>query len=347
MLSQILVAFTIEFDNEFEHRMPHRTTDHGGTAGPWLVSLAMYSNCMQFVGEDGVHASELENLARTKTNLNGMKRWGYIVVGLDGIIRATAKGKMARDQWRPLFDEIEKRWQKRFGSDAIARLRDSLRAVTGRLDIELPDCLPILGYGLYSKNLSDHSGSDRSRRSRLQKTAGCMRARKDRREDLPLSALLSRVLLAFAIEFERESDLSLAIAANLLRVLNEKGMPVRDLPLVTGVSKESLSMAMGVLEKKHIVIVESHNRAKIVRLTRKGQELQDASGALIGAIERRWQSRFGTDNLRESLERLVNDAELRAGLEPYPDNWRASVRKPETLPHYPMVLHRGGFPDGS
>ena len=24
-----------------------------------------------------------------------------------------------------------------------------------------------------------------------------------------------------------------------------------------------------------------------------------------------------------------------------------SVRQPETLPHYPMVLHRGGFPDGS
>jgi len=25
-LSQTLVAFTIEFDNEFEHRMPHRTS---------------------------------------------------------------------------------------------------------------------------------------------------------------------------------------------------------------------------------------------------------------------------------------------------------------------------------
>ena len=35
------------------------------------------------------------------------------------------------------------------------------------------------------------------------------------------------------------------------------------------------------------------------------------------------------------------------GLEPYPDGWRAKVRKPDTLPHYPMVLHRGGFPDGS
>jgi hypothetical protein len=35
------------------------------------------------------------------------------------------------------------------------------------------------------------------------------------------------------------------------------------------------------------------------------------------------------------------------GLEPYPDGWRASLRRPNTLPHYPMILHRGGFPDGS
>jgi hypothetical protein len=38
---------------------------------------------------------------------------------------------------------------------------------------------------------------------------------------------------------------------------------------------------------------------------------------------------------------------LLAGLEPYPDNRRAAVPAPVTLPHYPMVLHRGGYPDGS
>jgi len=37
-----------------------------------------------------------------------------------------------------------------------------------------------------------------------------------------LSALLSRVLLAFAIDFERESDLSLAISANVVRVSMRK-----------------------------------------------------------------------------------------------------------------------------
>jgi hypothetical protein len=56
--------------------------------------------------------------------------------------------------------------------------------------------------------------------------------------------------------------------------------------------------------------------------------------------------------LRKSLEPLVGDgtaehSPLFKGIEPYPDGWRASVRKPETLPHYPMVLHRGGYPDGS
>jgi hypothetical protein len=77
LLSQVLVAFTIEFDNEFEHQMPHRTT-WGPAAhsrrGPWLVSLVMWSNFMQFVGEDGVPLRELVELARI-TNLKCLERW--------------------------------------------------------------------------------------------------------------------------------------------------------------------------------------------------------------------------------------------------------------------------------
>jgi hypothetical protein len=38
LLSQVLVAFTIELDNEFEHRMPHHTAKHRGSRDvPWLV----------------------------------------------------------------------------------------------------------------------------------------------------------------------------------------------------------------------------------------------------------------------------------------------------------------------
>ena len=57
LLSHALVAFTIEFDNEFEHQAPHRTTNHSLTAGtrhvPWLVSMVMWSNFMRFVGQEG------------------------------------------------------------------------------------------------------------------------------------------------------------------------------------------------------------------------------------------------------------------------------------------------------
>jgi DNA-binding MarR family transcriptional regulator len=361
LLSQVLVAFTIEFDNEFENQMPHRTTSHGSTDGapwgPWLASLVMWTNCMQFVREGGVTVGELEHLARTKTNWNGMERWGYIVVEPDPadkrpkpprsawLVRCTPKGRMAQAVWRPLFDAIEKRWQVRFGKDQIDQVRASLEALIGQLDVELPDCLPILGYGLFSKG-PDRKGPATAVRD---DSAG---------PHLPLSALLSRVLLAFAIEFERESDLSLAVCANVMRVLDEQGVRVRDIPLLTGVSKEAISMALGFLQKKRIAVIErdqTSSRAKVARLTAKGREARDAYLKLLDTIEERWQARYGRDTiraLRELLERLAGEptsqpSPLFRGLEPYSDGWRASVRKPSMLPHYPMVLHRGGFPDGS
>ena len=61
LLSQVLVAFTIECDNEFEHQTPHTTSNYGSTGqGPWLASMAMWWTCMRFVGEEGIRASELE-----------------------------------------------------------------------------------------------------------------------------------------------------------------------------------------------------------------------------------------------------------------------------------------------
>lgn len=304
-----------------------------------------------------MHVRELEKLARTKTNLNGMERWGYIVIEpdpadrrpkpprSDWLIRATPAGRKAQEVWRPLFSTVEKRWEERFSKEEIERLRQSLWALIRHMNLDLPDGLPILGYALFSK------GPD---------IAPCASFKNEDRttSSAPLSALLSRVLLAFAIEYEHESDLSLAISANVLRVLDEQGVLVRDLPLLCGGSKEAISMAMGILQKKHVVVIApggTGSRARVARLTPKGRETQDAYHQLLNRIERRWQLHFGKDairNLRKSLEQLVGeatsvDSPLFRGLEPYPDGWRASVRKPNTLPHFPMVLHRGGFPDGS
>src|SRR6476469_2798454 len=91
LLSQALVAFTIEVDNAFEQRMPHCTTASikakVPTRGPWLTSYAMWANFLQYVPTDGVDVQEVARLGRSTTeNLHtmaaGLHRWGYI--SLDG-----------------------------------------------------------------------------------------------------------------------------------------------------------------------------------------------------------------------------------------------------------------------
>ena len=358
LLSRALVAFTIEVDNEAEHRLPHRTTSHGasssgdGAPAPWLVSLAMWENCMRYVTGEPITVGDLEARARTGTNLDGMRRWGYITIdgtarkvhndrpGRNAVLRATAAGLRAREIWRPLPGFIEQRWRERLGADQLSRLRDPLTSMVSRLDPGLPDCLPILGAALLSQ------GPDPRLPPRPDGTAP---------EALPLSALLSRVLLAFALEYEREAGLSLAVAANVLRVLGTEGTRLRDLPALTGTSTASVRWALGILTRGDLAAEEpdpAASRGKVARLTPRGLEAQHRYHELTGTIERRWDDRFTpgvTGVLRASLEPLAasRPAVLSGGLEPHPDNWRASVRRPATLPHFPIVLHRGGYPDGS
>jgi methyltransferase (TIGR00027 family) len=358
LLSQALVALTIELDNEAEHRLPHRTTNFGSAGpgdGPWLVSLAMFENCLRFVTDQPITVRELETLARTGTNLDGMRRWGYLTIdgtpqrihqgraGPGAVLRATSRGLRARETWLPLPALIEARWRERFGAEPIGQLRRSLEAIAARLDPGLPDCLPILGHVLFSR------GPDPALPPRLEPPDVAA---------LPLSALLSRVLLAFALEYEAESATSLAVGANLLRVLRADGTRLRDLPSQTGISKEAMAWALGVLLRARLAVEEpdpAASRGKVARLTPAGLRARHLYRELLGTVQERWTQRFGSDTigaLRQPLEALTAAAEgqpppLFQALEPYPDNWRASVRPPRTLPYYPMVLHRGGYPDGS
>lgn len=368
LLSQILVAFTIEFDNEAEHRMPHRTTMHGKTGAkglhaPWLVSMVMWFNCMQHLGDGPIPLPELERRARTPTNLHGMQRWGYISVTNEAgarpsrpqprratsLVQATPAGQLARQTWAPLFAVIEERWRNRSGSIEIDALRTAAQTLVRYLDPQLPDCMPILGYRLTSKLLKKTSS---------RKSAASHEAKLPDPETLALPSLLSKLLLAFALEFESESPISLAICANVLRVLTAEGVRLRDLPALSGVSKESLAMAFGILRKARLAIIKKdppQNPWQIACLTERGIAVQKGYPALLSQIEQRWKSRFGEQtiaHLRAAAETILGDPAdenslLLQSIEPYPDGWRASVPRKRVLPHFPMVLHRGGYPDGS
>jgi hypothetical protein len=160
------------------------------------------------------------------------------------------------------------------------------------------------------------------------------------------------------VEFERDSRLSLAISANLLRLARDKGVRVRDLSRVSGVSKEAVVLALRCVEECRFGVIEKESQSNNVEmfvLTPEGQRARDTYRQMVCSIEKRWKANCGREHvekLRALLERMVGTSAaepspLFKGLTPYPDGWRASVCRLEQLPQYPMILHRGSFPDGS
>jgi DNA-binding MarR family transcriptional regulator len=372
LLSQLLIAFTIELDNEFERRMPHRTTSFGSFAGirtAWLGSLVLWANAMRLVPKSGMTIAELVRQARTdKLQLPGLERWGYVSITpvpaesgkkskQDGwLVTPTPTGLVAQETWRPLAGEIEVRWRERFGPDTIAAARTALAAVLGRIDLPMPEYLPIVGYGLFSQiRLEQPQSSDATPEAELAQMSLC--------------TLWAKVLLAYTIEFEFDWKISLPVSANILRLLDGKGVRIADLPRLSGISKEGVAFATGWLERNGYAALEPDSKTgkgKLIRLTSKGEEAQQAYLRRLAIVDDRWRERFGEQTiaaLRESLTALIlqkigGQFSLAEGLMPYPDGWRA--RKPYllrtlafiadpggSLPHHPMVLHRGGYPDGS
>ncbi len=358
LLSFALVSFTIEIDNAAESQTPHRTTRQGKSTalgGPWLTSMVMWLNCLKHLPDEGIMVRELERRARTGTNLNGMMRWGYIFMApspmdtrprppeRDWIVKPTAAGNAAKLVWEPLFAAIERRWEKRFGWEEIEDLRAALKEIVADLPLTLPNCMPILGFGLAMTGKAGKNGTDGE-------------AKAEPVEELNLVQLLARVLVAFALEFESVSKLSLAMCADVLRVMNEKGVRVRDLPALSGVSKEAIAMAMGFMKKRGLCVEEQAGagKARVVKLTPKGRSALESFGRILADTEARWEQRFGDRmaRLRKALEKLLGDSgrdqtELLKGTEAQKGCWRAEVPRPKTLPWFPMVLHRGGYPDGS
>ena len=127
--------------------MPHRTTRFGGPRGaPYAASLALWSNFMRAVPDEGVSVAELERRVRARLPLDGMRRWRYVTTApdpdpngkrvprRDWRITPTPVGLRAQSVWRGLPEEIERRWASRFGASAVAGIRADLEEIVRGLD---------------------------------------------------------------------------------------------------------------------------------------------------------------------------------------------------------------------
>ena len=186
-----------------------------------------------------------------RTNLDGMRRWGYITIdaaarkirhgrpGPGAVLRATPVACGPARSGLTLPGLVEQRWRDRYGARHEG-LRRALAAVTGQLDPGLPDILPILGQALFSR------GPDPVLPPRPQEPDVTT---------LPLSALLSACCWPSPWS-TRPNRLSLAVGANMLRVLGSGRTRLRDLPHLTGISKEAVTWAMGVLLRARLAVQE-------------------------------------------------------------------------------------------
>jgi hypothetical protein len=365
LLSQILVAYTVELDGEFERRM---LQTHSRSA---RLSLVIWLNLLRFLADGPVLVRTLASRtltaeASTMAGLGCLERWGVVAlqpgkragfgsgrgIRSDWPIRLTASGETAAGIWPELIPEIDARWSKRFGEEA-ARLRRSLEALERQIDLELPQGLPLAILKLPE--------------------FGPRKAATE--EGLPLPVLLSRVLLAFALDFERGSQAPISLCANAIRVLSDEPTSETEIPKRTGCSEETAGIGW---QHKPYIIVErdpARGRGKFVRLSEAGIKAQHEYYRRTRDVEEKWKKRFGsaTKEVRESLTNLLKRGELSDGLKPPSGTTRAGAETPAlgrrdigaaarqrkrdlvmqteafmrdpagTLPHYPLWDMNRGF----
>jgi hypothetical protein len=299
--------------------------------------MPFWANGLKHVDAEGMTVGALvdrELIAGSylKGSNPGLVRWGYLrlmpgatvskKLDRDWTVVPTQNGLLAQQTWAPLPAEVDARWVDRWPE--VAALRSALEKVVATADRELPDHLPANGSKV---------GQVRFPRRPPRPAA-----------DLDVGTLLAKALLLFALEVEATSPVALVHAANVLRVVADGPVLQRDLPRAMGVAKETAAVMTGQVRREGLVTISA---SKEVAITDAGRQAARAADAAVTAVERDWPSELRTD-----LEPLVGDgtidgSALAEAIRPPDGTWRHRRPTPLTLPHHPVVSHRGGYPDGS
>ena len=335
LLSWAWIAFAIEADNAVEAASSERV------GRLFRISMAMWANGLRCIGEEGITVDELRARARAACNIGGLERWGWITVGDSGagrregygsqrgvkggtVLRPTRAGGYARRLWPRAVTDVEQRWRTRFGDEAVGLLRDALLPFAAQMPWSPPEVHVSDGFFTH---VVDGPEAD---------------------ENASLAGLLGQALTALTLEHERGCRVSLPVAADVLRVIDDEVVPARDLPRLSGVSKEAIAMVTGWLGRKKLAEL---GPARLITLTAAGRAALEEYRARAG--------RRDDQRLRACLEAIVSQREpLAEGLDPPEGCWRAEkpyvaqtqrmlAEPTAALPWHPMVLHRGGWPDGS
>jgi hypothetical protein len=300
LISQALVTVT----HEYEQR---------GAGSESLPTPAVWSNVLRPVG-DGIEVGELPAAARlskreVRAAVGAAEKQGWLVREGSTVWPSPA-GQVAREQWPSLDADVD--------ASVDAGLAEPLRALVRQLYLEWPHYPS--GYGP-----ADHSitggvytpgGGQIDSKVPTHAADWAPVARHDvdgsSVAGLPLSALLSQAIVAFAADFEELWIGGLHLAATVLRLMRDDGVPVSDIPMLSRLKGDGTS----VLERHgYIEMMRDPDNPKL-RLavpTARGRNTRDEYEPTVGRVEDRWGPKYGPDviaALRSELESLDIDRSL-------------------------------------
>lgn len=293
--------------------------------------LGVWSNVLRWIGKEGLDQRMLKDVAilsqrAMKVAVRNVEEQGWLSVEKVPKVRGlkqlqlTAEGRHALDIGAARIDAVEWDWCQRFGTPRINALRSSLAAVASQLEIEFPHYLT--GYGPADPSLTGGGPVPAQPGppgipAHGQEWPVVIRDPDSDIANLPLPALLSKLLAAFTIDYDGEGGM-LSSTSQLLQYIGDEGTTL-------GLASEFDVKGNGksLLERHLVVVVEPGKPKDLKRrvyLTPKGKRARDAYAHLVMEIEQRWQARYGADHvdrLRTALASL--DSDFDQGLPDYPN----------------------------
>lgn len=300
LLSQVLISLTLAFER-------------AGAGKKALPGLEIWSNLLRCVDDDGLVEGDLPEATRlskraVRSRVGNAIRQGWLSVesGKPGtkvaLLGLTDQGREVRQAWPELSADAVASWTAQVDAEAAA-LDASLRALVGKLELELPH-FPA-SYGGVDWSVTGNGGQD---------WRPVHRADGDTTAGLQLPALLSQALMAFTLDYEAGAGIAscLSLDANVIRFLGAEGRPVTVLP-------RQRREGLDTIERHGFVDRYDEGGITYVRLVARGQEAHDRYGERLDAVERDWAGRHDLAALRNALEGIVQRLEL-------------------DLPHHPIGL---------
>ena len=329
LLGRAIGAFALDYDRA-----------RGGDRS--VPQLGTWANVLRVLDADGTDQREL--VRRTVISrrvaevvVTRLERLGRVAVdkqavegkrGKTNLVRLTASGEAGTAAAAARVDTVQADWRERFGNDAVDRLRDALSTVVDRLPVELPH--HPAGYGAADPSVTggdyvpENPGPPRIP-AHGQDWPVVLREPGSDTRHLPLPALLSQVLAAFAIDYEREQFGSLPAASNFLRLVGDDGMTLGRAQALGGVSGNGKS-----LHERHRDVVVEPDRPRDMRrrvfLTPKGRRVRDAYPNLVMEIEDQWHKQYAAaiPPMRTTL--MAMNEEFVDGLPDYPSTTASIIR---------------------